>query len=108
MRVGTIVSLGASAALGLGALVVARMWLPSHAASAAVHPAPVVQGVPVVLAAWDGSHMRATTNAPSPRAAEAPRLTMVPTLMASPGRNITEDEQCLRVNAYDGDVLICD
>ncbi len=51
MRVGTIVSLGASAALGLGALVVARMWLPSHAASAAVHPAPVVQGVPVVLAA---------------------------------------------------------
>ncbi len=29
MRVGTIVSLGASAVLGLGALVVAKVWLPS-------------------------------------------------------------------------------
>lgn len=52
MRIGTIVSLGASAALGLGALVVARVFLPAQA-----HPAPghrtaeVVAGTPVVLAA---------------------------------------------------------
>ena len=51
MRVGTIVSLAASAALGIGALVVARMSLPTHTASAALHPEPVQVGVPVVLAA---------------------------------------------------------
>ncbi len=49
MRVGTIVSLGASAALGLGALFVARVWLPARAEAA--HPAPAVAGVPVVVAA---------------------------------------------------------
>ena len=52
MRVGTIVSLVASAALGLGALFVARIWLPSQTAKqpatrTAVQTAP---GVPVVLA----------------------------------------------------------
>jgi pilus assembly protein CpaB len=51
MRVGTIVSLAASAALGIGALVVARMWLPVHTAAATPHVAPVEPGVPVVLAA---------------------------------------------------------
>ncbi|MEI9966062.1 MAG: Flp pilus assembly protein CpaB [Caulobacteraceae bacterium] len=51
MRVATIVSLGASAALGLGALVVARVWLPAQAAKAVHGPAPVVAGVPVVVAA---------------------------------------------------------
>ena len=50
MRVATIVSLGASAALGLGALFVARVWLPSQAA-AAIKPAAVSPGVPVVVAA---------------------------------------------------------
>lgn len=53
MRFGAIASLAASAALGLGALFVARIWLPAHGAKAAVRavaaaPAP---GVPVVLAA---------------------------------------------------------
>ena len=51
MRVGTIVSLAASAALGIGALVVARMWLPAHTAGAAPHVAQIQPGVPVVLAA---------------------------------------------------------
>lgn len=49
MRIGTIVSLGASAALGLGALVVARVWLPAH--SARTSAAATTQGVPVVVAA---------------------------------------------------------
>ena len=49
MRVATIVSLGASAALGLGALFVARVWLPAQTATA--KPTPVVVGVPVVVAA---------------------------------------------------------
>jgi pilus assembly protein CpaB len=47
MRTGTVVSLGASAVLGLGALVVARVWLPqphpqNPAASAATDTVPVV------------------------------------------------------------------
>jgi pilus assembly protein CpaB len=51
MRFGAIVSLGASAALGLGALVVARVYLPAQAGKAvAVHSAAPA-GVPVVLAA---------------------------------------------------------
>ena len=50
MRVATIASLGASAVLGLGALLVARAWLPNpQPKAAAVRIAPVV-GVPVVLA----------------------------------------------------------
>ena len=52
MRVATIISLGASAVLGLGALFVARIWLPAQAARpgarVVVAAAP---GVPVVLAA---------------------------------------------------------
>jgi pilus assembly protein CpaB len=47
MRIGTIASLAASAALGLGALAVARIWLPSQTAKAA---GPAGQGVPVVIA----------------------------------------------------------
>ena len=52
MRVATIASLGASAVLGLGALLVARAWLPNPQpkVAAAVRPVPI-QGVPVVLAA---------------------------------------------------------
>lgn len=46
MRVGTIVSLGASAVLGIGALVVAKVWLPSTGK----HEKPV-ETVPVVAAA---------------------------------------------------------
>ena len=50
MRLGVIVSLGASTALGLGALLVAKVWMPAHAAHAAT-PAPMTAGVPVVTAA---------------------------------------------------------
>jgi pilus assembly protein CpaB len=47
MRIGTIASLAASAVLGLGALAVARIWLPTQSAKAA---APAAPGVPVVIA----------------------------------------------------------
>lgn len=51
MRVGTIASLAASAVLGLGALAVARIWLPSPSAKPASAQSPAqMQGVPVVLA----------------------------------------------------------
>ena len=52
MRVITIVSLGASAVLGLAALVVAKAVLPSGASAAKgpVKAAPAVTGVPVVVA----------------------------------------------------------
>jgi len=50
MRLGVIVSLGASTVLGLGALLVAKVWMPAHAAHAAA-PAPMIAGVPVVAAA---------------------------------------------------------
>ncbi|CAN7383991.1 Flp pilus assembly protein CpaB [Phenylobacterium sp. LjRoot164] len=54
MRVGTMVSLGASAALGLGALFVAKVALPAHGnVAVAAAPTPVVSGVPVVVAAKD-------------------------------------------------------
>ena len=46
MRVGTIVSLGASAVLGLGALVVAKVWLPSTGKHE-----KQVETVPIVAAA---------------------------------------------------------
>jgi len=51
MRTGTVVSLGASAILGLGALIVARVWLPgpSHAPTTKF-AAPSVATVPVVVA----------------------------------------------------------
>jgi pilus assembly protein CpaB len=51
MRMATIVSLGASAALGVGALVVARVWLPAQAPhSTQAVQAAVQPGVPVVIA----------------------------------------------------------
>ncbi len=52
MRGGAIISLVASAGLGLGALFVARIWLPAQTAKASpAAPAAVAPGVPVVLAA---------------------------------------------------------
>lgn len=53
MRLITIVSLGASAALGLAALFVAKVVLPAQAAQAtpAVAPRPAARTVPVVVAA---------------------------------------------------------
>ena len=55
MRVVTIVSLGASAALGLAALVVAKTVLPNQAAARVAGLAGQQQdaGVPVVVAAKD-------------------------------------------------------
>ncbi|MDR3513409.1 MAG: Flp pilus assembly protein CpaB [Caulobacteraceae bacterium] len=51
MRPATIISLGASTALGVGALIVARLWMPNHVANAQAPAAPPPQGVPVVVAA---------------------------------------------------------
>jgi pilus assembly protein CpaB len=51
MRPATIISLGASTALGVGALIVARLWMPNHTASAQPPAPPPVQGVPIVVAA---------------------------------------------------------
>jgi len=53
MRVVTIVSLGASAVLGLGALAVAKYVLPNQAAARTAAPAVQVEGVAVVVAAKD-------------------------------------------------------
>ena len=54
MRVITIVSLGASAVLGLGALIVAKTVLPNQAAAKpAAAAASVAAGVPIVVAAKD-------------------------------------------------------
>jgi pilus assembly protein CpaB len=50
MRTGTMVSLGASAVLGIGALIVARVWLPQGHAPAAKPNTPAMQTVPVVVA----------------------------------------------------------
>ena len=50
MRIGAIVSLGASAALGLGALLVARVFLPTQTAKAVAFHAAAPAGVPVVVA----------------------------------------------------------
>ncbi len=50
MRLGVIISLGASTVLGLCALLVAKVWMPAHGAHAAT-PTTVVTGVPVVAAA---------------------------------------------------------
>jgi pilus assembly protein CpaB len=51
MRTGTIISLGASAVLGVGALIVARVWLPQSSHPPAARPeAPSMQTVPVVVA----------------------------------------------------------
>ena len=52
MRLGTIVSIGASAVLGVGALLIARLWIPSHAPHpTAAQAAAVVVETPVVVAA---------------------------------------------------------
>ena len=50
MRVATIASLAASAVLGLGALLVARAWLPNPQPKANALRPVAAQGVPVVLA----------------------------------------------------------
>jgi pilus assembly protein CpaB len=52
MRLGTIISIGASAVLGVGALLIARLWIPAHGPHmAAVQAATPAQDVPVVVAA---------------------------------------------------------
>jgi pilus assembly protein CpaB len=52
MRLGTIISIGASAVLGIGALLIARLWIPSHAPhAAAAQAAPVVVETSIVVAA---------------------------------------------------------
>ena len=51
MRVGLVVSLIASTVLGTGALLVARIWLPAHAAHAELPSAPAMATRPVVTAA---------------------------------------------------------
>jgi pilus assembly protein CpaB len=53
MRVITIVSLGASAVLGLGALIVAKTVLPNQAAAKPAPAAAVQAGVPIVVATKD-------------------------------------------------------
>ncbi|HEX3917147.1 MAG TPA: Flp pilus assembly protein CpaB [Caulobacteraceae bacterium] len=55
MRTGTIVSLGASAVLGIGALIVARVWLPTTTPIAVAGKPPQLsaQMVPVVVARAD-------------------------------------------------------
>ena len=53
MRVATIVSLGASALLGVGALVVARTMLPDGAGQGKAAAAPAANLVPVVAAKTD-------------------------------------------------------
>ncbi len=51
MRVGTIISLGGSAVLGVGALLVAKVWLPSTGhGGGAKSDAPAEATVPVVVA----------------------------------------------------------
>jgi pilus assembly protein CpaB len=50
MRTGTVVSLGASAILGLGALIVARVWLPGPSHAPTAKSAPATETVPVVVA----------------------------------------------------------
>ena len=67
MRMATMISLGASAALGVGALLVAKVWLPSqtqHSQTTAAAAMPA--GVPMVITAsavaygerLDASHLR--------------------------------------------------
>src|SRR5438034_244241 len=51
MRIGTIISLGASAVLGVGALFVAKVWLPQgHGGVGGKAQAAQMQTVPVVVA----------------------------------------------------------
>lgn len=51
MRIGTIAGLAGSAVLGVGALVVARVWLPAQQTRSVAHAAEPIAGVPVVVAA---------------------------------------------------------
>lgn len=51
MRIGTIAGLAGSAVLGIGALVVARVWLPAQQTRSMAHAAQPEAGMPVVLAA---------------------------------------------------------
>jgi pilus assembly protein CpaB len=83
MRFGTIASLAASAALGLGALAVARIWLPSQSAKAGGAVAAV--GVPVVIAKGPiayGAKLQATDLV----------LTRIPADAAPPGAYTTVDQ----------------
>jgi len=51
MRLGLVISLIASTVLGAGALLVARLWIPAHAANAAAPAGQAMATVPVVTAA---------------------------------------------------------
>lgn len=51
MRIATIAGLAGSAVLGVGALVVARVWLPAQQTRSVAQAAEPVVGVPVVVAA---------------------------------------------------------
>lgn len=51
MRLGLIISLIASTVLGAGALLVARLWIPGHAAAVAAPTGQAMATVPVVTAA---------------------------------------------------------
>lgn len=52
MRLATIISIGASAVLGVGALLIARLWIPAHPSHpAAAQAAVIAEPVPVVVAA---------------------------------------------------------
>lgn len=54
MRAGTLISLGASAVLGIGALVVARVWLPQSAHGSQAKTGPTLVATrPVVVARAD-------------------------------------------------------
>jgi pilus assembly protein CpaB len=51
MRIGTIAGLAGSAALGIGALIIARVWLPAQQTRSVAHASEPQAGMPVVLAA---------------------------------------------------------
>jgi pilus assembly protein CpaB len=51
MRIGTIAGLAGSAVLGVGALVVARVWLPAQQTRSVAHASQPAVGMPVVIAA---------------------------------------------------------
>lgn len=91
MRVITIVSLGASAVLGIGALVVAKTVLP-HSAAAKQGGATVTAGVPLVVAAKDIKYgdkldpqMLAVINAPANAVPQGAFTTVAQVLAADHG-----------------------
>jgi pilus assembly protein CpaB len=51
MRFGTVAGLAGSAVLGVGALIVARVWLPAQQVRSVANAEEPVRGVPVVVAA---------------------------------------------------------